>query len=221
MAQQAMPAGEVVLVDNDPAARAVLAAAFAAAGYGVAVFTDAASFLAAARRQTPAAVLIDLQLPDQSGIDVLKDIDARHFGAPVFIVAADADIAVAVEAVKNGAFDCLLKSCDAGLVVARVAEAIAVFAERHVAPRPADGAPFTFAGQALLTPREREVLALIAAGASNKEAGRRLGISPRTIEVHRARIMEKIGARNAADLVRIVLGGEGAPRGSARAGMVA
>ena len=66
---------------------------------------------------------------------------------------------------------------------------------------------FEFPGQALLTPREREVLAQIAAGASNKEAGRRLGISPRTIEVHRARIMEKIGARNAADLVRIVLSG--------------
>jgi DNA-binding CsgD family transcriptional regulator len=62
-----------------------------------------------------------------------------------------------------------------------------------------------FQGSELLTPREREVLTQIAAGASNKEAGRHLGISPRTIEVHRARIMEKLGARNAADLVRIVL----------------
>jgi DNA-binding CsgD family transcriptional regulator len=72
---------------------------------------------------------------------------------------------------------------------------------------PAGGAAFEFSGHALLTPREREVLALVAAGASNKEAGRRLGISPRTVETHRARIMAKLGARNAADLVRIVLGG--------------
>ena len=82
-----------------------------------------------------------------------------------------------------------------------------------------------FPGHALLTPREREVLTEIAGGASNKEAGRRLGISPRTIEVHRARIMEKIGARNAADLVRIVLGGArsrpGHARGSAPSGMIA
>ena len=66
---------------------------------------------------------------------------------------------------------------------------------------------FQFATQSPLTPREREVLAQIASGASNKESGRQLGISPRTVEVHRARIMEKLGARNAADLVRIVLGG--------------
>jgi DNA-binding CsgD family transcriptional regulator len=67
--------------------------------------------------------------------------------------------------------------------------------------------PADFPGQSLLTPREREVLSQIAEGASNKEVGRRLGISPRTVEVHRARLMEKIGARNAADLVRIVLSG--------------
>lgn len=76
---------------------------------------------------------------------------------------------------------------------------------------PANAAPFEFPGKENLTPREREVLRLIANGASNKEAGRRLGISPRTIETHRAHIMVKIGARNAADLVRIVLGG-GSPR---------
>jgi two-component system response regulator FixJ len=74
-------------------------------------------------------------------------------------------------------------------------------------PAPVTAAPFEFAGKELLTPRESEVLALIANGVSNKEAGRRLGISPRTIKTHRAHIMVKIGARNASDLVRIVLGG--------------
>jgi two-component system, LuxR family, response regulator FixJ len=77
-----------------------------------------------------------------------------------------------------------------------VGNAIAALAKRHA--QGMNGMEFTFSGQALLTPREREVLAQIAASASNKEAGRRLGISPRTIEVHRARIMKKIGARNAA-----------------------
>jgi two-component system response regulator FixJ len=76
---------------------------------------------------------------------------------------------------------------------------------------PASGSTFEFAGKELLTPREREVLALVATGASNKEAGRLLGISPRTVETHRAHIMQKVGARNAADLVRIVFSGGRSP----------
>jgi DNA-binding CsgD family transcriptional regulator len=93
----------------------------------------------------------------------------------------------------------------------RVASAIAAYTRRSVYTNGGNGSFFEFPGETLLTPREREVLAQIAAGASNKEVGRRLGISPRTVEVHRARIMEKIGARNAADLVRIVLSGGSGP----------
>jgi FixJ family two-component response regulator len=221
MAQQIMPAGQVYLVDDDPAMRDALSVVLTLAGYRVTVFADAASFLAMARRQTPAAVLLDLHLPDKYGIDVLKEIDARHYSAPVFIITADADVALAVEAVKSGAFDYMLKPLDSRVIVSRVGHAIAAVAKRHAQVTSATGSLFGFAGQALLTPREREVLSLIAAGASNKEAGRRLGISPRTVEVHRARIMEKIGARNAADLVRIVLGGDIASRAPAMAGMVA
>ena len=88
--------------------------------------------------------------------------------------------------------------------------AVTAFAKRDGSAAGKTGLPLDFPGQSRLTPREREVLTQIAEGASNKEAGRRLRISPRTVEVHRARIMEKIGARNAADLVRIVLsGGDG------------
>lgn len=76
---------------------------------------------------------------------------------------------------------------------------------------PVSASTFEFAGKELLTPREREVLELVATGASNKEAGRHLGISPRTVETHRAHILEKVGARNTADLVRIVFSGGRAP----------
>jgi FixJ family two-component response regulator len=117
------------------------------------------------------------------------------------MISAAGDIPMAVEAIKNGAFDFIEKPFDLDAVVARVRAAIDAWARRG-------SASFQrreFPGHHLLTPREREVLAEIAGGASNKEAGRRLGISPRTIEVHRARIMDKLRARNAADLVRIVL----------------
>jgi FixJ family two-component response regulator len=197
---------DLFVVDDDASMRDALSVVFTLAGYRVALFADAEPFLAAARAKTPAAVLLDLHLPGKSGVAVLKELDAVHYPAPIFIVTGDGDVAHAVEAVKCGAFDYVVKPLDARLLVTRVGNAIAAAARRHARPD-ADSAGLQFPGQTLLTPREQEVLAQIAGGASNKEAGRKLGISPRTIEVHRARIMDKIGARNAADLVRIVLGG--------------
>jgi FixJ family two-component response regulator len=155
-------------------------------------------------------VLLDLHLPAKSGLTVLKELHARSYPAPIFIVTGDGDVSSAVEAVKSGAFDYLVKPLDARSIVARVRSAVTAFAKRDGTAVGKTGLLLDFPGQSRLTPREREVLAQIAEGASNKEAGRRLGISPRTVEAHRARIMEKIGARNAADLVRIVLsGGDG------------
>ena len=207
MASEVLGTHDLFVVDDDAMMRDALSVVFTLAGYRVSVFADAETFLAAARARAPACVLLDLHLPDKSGVAVLNELNARSYPAPFFIVTGDRDVSSAVEAVKSGAFDYLVKPLDARAIVTRVNGAIAAFSDRNGNPNERHGAFKDFPGHSLLTPREREVLAEIAGGASNKEVGRRLGISPRTVEVHRARIMEKIGARNAADLVRIVLSG--------------
>ncbi len=199
-------ARNIVIVDDDRSMRDALAVVFTLAGCRVSLFPSAESFLAAVPVTAPAALLIDLHLPGLSGLDLLKRIDAARYGAPIVMISADADVARAVEAVKCGAFDYMVKPLDGRDLIARVGNAIAAFERRAEAARAPRGIRREFPGRAALTPRERQVLDEIANGASNKEVGRRLGISPRTVEVHRARIMTKLGARNAADLVRIVLG---------------
>jgi two-component system, LuxR family, response regulator FixJ len=197
--------GEIFIVDDDPTVRDALSVVFSLEGYHVSGFADGTSFLAAARARSPACIILDVHMPGRSGMDILKELNAQHYEAPIFIISGKADIPMAVDAIKNGARDVIEKPFDASTVVASVRDAIDAVARREAAAQANDAPSADFPGRDLLTPREREVLALITSGASNKEAGRELGISPRTIEVHRARIMEKLGAKNAADLVRIVL----------------
>ena len=204
MATAANGAQEIFVVDDDPAVRDALATVLTIEGFHVTGFADGGAFIAAARVRTPACVLLDVHMPGRSGLDILRELNAQHYPAPIFIISGQGDIPMAVEAIKNGALDFIEKPFDADTVVGRVRDAIDATTRRAQNGR-ADFLNITFPGHDLLTPREREVLAQIASGASNKEAGRHLGISPRTIEVHRARIMEKLGAKNAADLVRIVL----------------
>ena len=197
--------GAIFIVDDDQLVLNALSVVLSREGYQVSGFAEGASFLAAARAQTPACIILDVQMPGQSGLDILKELNAQNYPAPIFIISGVGDIPMAVEAIKSGALDFIEKPFDAATVVTRVREAIEAWARRAQRGTSADVPAKTFAGQDLLTARERDVLNQIAAGLSNKQAGRELGISPRTIEVHRARIMEKLGAKNAADLVRIVL----------------
>ena len=198
--------GEIFIVDDDPLIVNALTAVLSREGYQVSGFGEGKSFLAAAKSRTPTCVILDVQMPGQSGLDILKELNAQHYPAPIFIISGIGDIPMAVEAIKNGALDFIEKPLDAATVVTRVREAVEAWARRSQrAGASGDILSKSFPGHDLLTSRERDVLGQIAAGSSNKQAGRELGISPRTIEVHRARIMEKLGAKNAADLVRIVL----------------
>lgn len=200
---------DVYVVDDDASVRDALSVLLTLEGFHVSGFAEGDSFLAAVRQHRPACIILDVHMPGRSGLDILKELHNQQYAVPLFIISGQGDIPMAVDAIKNGALDFIEKPFDAGTLVTRIREAIAA-AARLKAQAPANSVlAHRFAGRDLLTPREYQVLELIAAGASNKEAGRHLGISPRTIEVHRARIMEKLGARNTVDLVHIVLSERG------------
>lgn len=203
-AQLQADASTVFIVDDDPSVRDALSLLLRIEGFAPRAFGDAGSFLEAFRQRQPACVILDVNLPDESGLQVLRELAVER-PPPVVVMSGHGDIATVVAAMKFGASDFLQKPFAASAMADRVREAVAAYRrsrEEHI-----EGLA-DFAGRHRLTGRERDVLQQVAQGASNKEAGRRLGISPRTVEVHRARIMDKLGAKNAADLMRIVMSEE-------------
>jgi len=205
MGEKSAARGEIFVVDDDPAVRETLSVVLSSGGYEVICFADGAALLAVARSRTPACILLDVHIPGKSGLDILKELRGEDYPAPIFMISGQGDITMAVSAIKNGALDFIEKPFRGGEIVARLNEAIGAFARRQAENSSTKIGSLHFPGREPLTRREREVLEQFASGASNKEAGRTLGISPRTIEDHRANIMKKLGAKNAADLIRIVM----------------
>jgi two-component system response regulator FixJ len=205
MAYASLPNREVFVVDDDPTARESLATLLVEAGYRVTMFADGSSVVGEARARTPACIILDLHMPDGSGLDILSKLDARHYAAPILVVSGRSDIPCVVEAIKRGAFDYIEKHRASEDLVARVREAVDAVTNRTPDHGAWDPARPAFPGASSLTPREHEVLAQIVGCASNKEAAMKLGISRRTVEIHRAHIMQKLGAKNSVDLMRIVL----------------
>ena len=194
----------VAVVVADPALRAFVSRVLRLVGFRVSEYDSGASFLEADGGPRPTCVVIDVHLSSPTGFEVLETIGGVRYPAPVVMISSAGDIPTAVAAIKAGADDFIENPFDPRTLVERVRIAIRGHGERCApAARASDGR--WFRGADALTSREREVLEQIVQGASNKEAGRTLGISPRTVEVHRARIMEKVRARNTADLMRIVL----------------
>lgn len=193
------PNKKIYIVDDDVSVRDALQTVFQLDGYETLLYESGGALLEGRRIHGDHPILLDVHMPGRSGIDILNTLEPNKYEAPIFIISGQGDIPMAVNAIKSGAYDFIEKPFDGNQILDRVGDAIESFRSKG------DGENLEFEGSETLTPREMEVLKLIAGGASNKEAGRSLGISPRTVEVHRARIMEKLGAKNAADLVRIVL----------------
>jgi FixJ family two-component response regulator len=195
----------VHIADGDLRTCEELSILFRIEGFQTVFSADAVAFAAALERRRPDVVVASTRLGGEATVALLQRVKALKSGTAIFMMLDIADVGQAVDAMKAGAADVLTKPIDGEQLLSAVREALR--REAQPAPPRTGRRSFEIRGFDQLTPREREVLQLITNGQSNKEAGRELGISPRTIEVHRARVMEKLGARNTADLMRIVLAG--------------
>ena len=191
--------GEVFVIDTDAASREQLSNALQQSAYEVICFADGASLLSEAKARMPACVLLEMP-PDRSALDVLRRLRAENCMAPVLMTAANGSIAMAVDAIKSGAADFIEKPFRTHDVVGRINAAIDESAQ------PGSSRQRWLPGCEPLTAREGEVLALLAAGLTNKEIARRMRLSARTVEGYRASILKKAGARNVTDLLRRIYG---------------
>jgi FixJ family two-component response regulator len=189
----------VYVVEDDAAVRDSLSLMLGLAGYATALYADAEAFLAAYRDDWAGCVVADLRLPGRSGLELQAELRKRGSALPVIIMTAHGDVPSARAAFQAQAVDFLEKPFDHGQLRAAIDTAFTREGDRLA--RAGDAAKL-----ATLTEREREVLEHAARGLHAKEIAAALGISPRTVEVHKTRIMEKLGARNVAELVRFALG---------------
>lgn len=203
MTDRSDPDAPVVhIVDDDAAVRDALATLLEISGFFVRTFEGAAPFLRHCPPDQPGCVVADLRMPDMDGVALQREMAARGYGMPIILISAHGDVRTAVGALREGAVDFLEKPFDDGVFLRRVEEALA----RDVQARQERGAAAR-AGAILaqLSAREREVAALMIEGCANKIIAARLGISVRTVETHRARLLEKLGVRTVPELMRLWL----------------
>lgn len=193
---------QIFIVDDDADVRDSLRALLESAKFNVVDYDSARAFLAAAPLHG-GCLIADIRMPDMDGLELQEELVTRGSGLPVIIVTGHGDVPLAVRAMKAGAVDFIEKPYDDELLLASVSRALAAGAVRQNFMT-VDPAVMELIGS--LTPREREVLEHLIAGRPNKVVAFELGISPRTVEIHRAHLMEKMQVRSLPELVRIALG---------------
>ncbi len=199
-----MPAeGPIVhVVDDDDALRDAMGSLLRVAGFNVRLFADANALLGAVNALTEGCLVLDVRMPGMNGLELQHALKGRGIHMPVIILTGHGDVPMAVAALKAGALDFMEKPFDHLVLIGRVGDALAQDAAQRSSR---DAAAAAGARVGLLSPREREVMEFVAAGLSNKAIANRLGISSRTVETHRARVMEKTGATSVSELTRLAL----------------
>jgi FixJ family two-component response regulator len=191
----------VFVVDDDASMRRSLERLLRSFGYAVEGYASAAAFLARPPASGIACLVLDLRMPGMDGLDLQGRLAARGDDLPVVFVSGHGDVPSSVRAMKAGALDFLTKPFDESVLRAAIERALDWHGERRASRAGLDALRARFE---TLTPREREVSREVAEGRLNKQIAERLGTSEKTIKVHRARVMEKLGARSVVELVRIV-----------------
>ena len=198
-----MPADQLIyIVDDDEAVRDSLSLLLEARGYTVRSFAAAAEFLAAAPTLRSGCLIADIRMPGMDGLELQRRLIERTYRFPLIVITGHGDVPLAVRAMKAGAVDFIEKPFPAENILNSAAAALA----RLVEPRDQDQLATTAAARlVLLTPREHEVLQGLLAGLPNNSIAYDLAISPRTVEIHRARVMDKMAARSLSELIRMSL----------------
>lgn len=200
----------VHVVDDEEGVRESLAALLELNGFAVRQFSSGGAFLENASYGEPGCALVDLRMPGLDGMRLLEQLGKRNIALPVIMMTGFGEVATAVKAMKAGAVDFLEKPLQPDELIAalrRISAQSVTSAQRSV--HADENREQSIDRLSRLTAREREVFDLLVAGRTNKEVGRTLGISPRTVEIHRSRVMQKFEAARLSDLIRSAIAAGG------------
>lgn len=189
----------IFVVDDDGAMRKFLCWLLSKAGFRHLAFESAQAFLDADVFDSPGCLLLDIRMAGMSGLQLQKRLNALECPLPVILITGHGDVPMAVEAMKEGAFDFFEKPFENDRLLTRVKSAVQLSLEMSAQRRRRGRLDERMAS---LTPREREVHDVLILGETNKVIAQKMGISPRTVEIHRARIMKKLQAYSVSDLIR-------------------
>jgi len=192
----------VYVVDDDAAIRDTLSLLLHTEGYAVEAFASGTEFLDNWTREKRGCLILDINLPEISGLDVQHILSEKSIRLPIIFLTGVGNVSKSSTAFKAGAIDFLEKPVESGLLIDGVNEALKISAQMHQDELKQNQVNALYGH---LTPREKEIIVFLARGYSAKQVGKALGISHRTAEIHRARIMEKLGAQSLADLVALAI----------------